>query len=380
MKWPHLMVQLEVLLRNQLLTRETDGDKSTYKLTVKGSDFLNMYLSLKEETLALEAGTRAGYRLGDLSKPPLRAAGRKTLSFLRSSLVAANFRVLESVTVGRSGKEYVFPLIVEGMSKSRYAFVILNEVDESAVIRNFVKQLDTGVDLNIVYMKSVTEKARRIAAIDSIQVLSAGSLAGFWESLTFLDAFRSRRSLLLEVDPSENYERVILELVRREAENSDVSVLTWKGSRLYPAIPRSENVTVRVMTGVAGPAQAGRKDEIVVPPHGQAGIMELMENASAGRAGRGSLLVLDSISELMVSLGEEKALLLLKRALKATDASVQRSLIILKRGSHDGRSLGLVRSLLRNRLTYDESGLRLSPGKFPRSGGWQQGHQKQTDK
>ena len=48
--WPPLMVHLELLLRHQLLTRETEGNRATYRLTAKGSVVLNMYLKLKEET------------------------------------------------------------------------------------------------------------------------------------------------------------------------------------------------------------------------------------------------------------------------------------------------------------------------------------------
>ena len=360
--WLPLMIYLEMLLRNQLLTRETNGTRSTYKVTARGSAVLSMYLRLKEETDFLELEMAAEHRLGDLSELPTRTGGRTTLSLLKSSLVAANFRVLDNVMVGSSGTEYTFPLIVEGLSKSKYGFVILNEVDESAVIRNFVKQLDAEVDLSIVYVKKVTDGARRIAALDSIPVLSASNLAGFGESLTFLDAFRSGRSLLLEVDPSENYERVIQDLVRREADNCDVSVLTWKGSRVFHVVPRSENVTVHVMTGVSGPTRAGKRGETVASPHAQTTVEELIENPSARNAGRGALLVFDSLSEIMVSLGDEEAQLLLKRALQTTNATGQRSLFILKRGFHDARTIGLVRSLLPNQLTYDGSGLKLSRG------------------
>jgi predicted transcriptional regulator len=42
MTWPHLMIHLEVLLRNQLLTREATEMRSTYRLTARGAAVLNM--------------------------------------------------------------------------------------------------------------------------------------------------------------------------------------------------------------------------------------------------------------------------------------------------------------------------------------------------
>ena len=349
--WPPLMVHLEALLRNQLITQETHGNRSTYRLTAKGSAVLSMYRGLKEETGVLELEASAEYRMDEFAHPPSRASGRKTLSSLRSSLTAANFRVLENVVVGRSGTGYTFRLLVQGLSTSRYGFVFLTNVDESAVISSFVKQLDTEVDLSIIYVKGVSDEARRIAAIDSIPLLSASNLDGFGESLTFLDAFRSSRSLLLEVDPSENYERVIGALVRREAESCGVSVFTWKESRIYPVIAQSEKVAVHIMPSTRGQNQARKSDETV--------FAELPKDSSAGTGGKGRLLIFDSVSELLTAFGTARARRLLRALQASADVDGQRSIFILKRGTHEKANLRLVGSLVRNRLVYDGSGLRL---------------------
>lgn len=118
--WPPLMLHLEMLLRKHLLTRETDGDKSTYRITPKGRNVLGMYLAMREETGVLESFGDAIGKKERVSRP-----GRRMLSNLRSSLAAANFHVLENKAKGKSGTDYIFPLIVQGMSKSRYGFVVL---------------------------------------------------------------------------------------------------------------------------------------------------------------------------------------------------------------------------------------------------------------
>ncbi len=341
--WPPLMLHLEMLLRKRLLTRETDGDKSTYRVTPKGRDVLRMYLTLREETGVLESFA------DELEKEGVHRPGaRRMLSNLRSILAAANFHVLENKALGKSGTEYTFPLVVQGMSRSRYGFVVLPDVDEQTVIRNFVKQLDTEVDLSIVGTGRISEQARNIAAMDSIPLLSTSDLAGFGESLTFRDAFRAASALILQVDPTGNYERVIEALVRREATNGHVFVFTLKQSRVYPAIPRLGMVTVRLMPET-GSAEAW------------ADVIGLLEGPADATQSEGRrLVILDDVSELLAPMGHAKRAQILKSVVGAAGASVQRSLFILKRDSKGGEELEFERGG-QGRLVYDGDGLRLSP-------------------
>jgi len=66
--WPVLMNYLEVLLRHELLTRETNVSRTTYRLTAKGSAVLNIYLKLKEEVDPLESETMRGFNVSRKGK------------------------------------------------------------------------------------------------------------------------------------------------------------------------------------------------------------------------------------------------------------------------------------------------------------------------
>lgn len=361
--WPVLMRYLEVLLRHQLLSREMSMGRTTYRVTTKGSAVLNIYLKLREEIDPLESEAIQERRL-DLLREPALSPGDKssTLSTMRSVLGAADFRLGDQQIHGRSGTKYRFDIVAEGLNKSLYGFDILTHASENEVIRVFVKQLDSDIPVHIVYTKSASEAARRLARSYSLELVHLRDFKDFAELLAFHDGLLSKGGALLEVDPSQSYESVLRELVQDETKSSPVSVFTWRGSPVYRALPRNESVIVYLMSTQGSKksprAQAG---EFVVPSHDEAALLKSIERPESmgDAADERGLLIFDSVSELLVSLGNERSQSFLRRATHLLDAKDRRSLFIVKRGYHDERSMRMVEGLFSNRLIYDGSGLRL---------------------
>jgi len=359
--WPVLMNYLEVLLRHELLTRETNVSRTTYRLTAKGSAVLNIYLKLKEEVDPLESETISARRPGEAHEPALASREKKAiLSALGAILGAANFRLRGGHVPGRSGTKYRFDLVTEGRNRSPYGFDVLTHVGEGEVIRVFVKQLDSDIPVHLVYTRSASEAAKKLAGSYSMELLHARDFKGFVELLAFRDALLSSRCVLLEVDPSKDYEAVLRELVQDETKRSRVSAFTWKGSPLYPALPRGERVLVYVMTTHESRPPSSRPRELVVPSHDEAALLGFIEESGArDSTGERDLVIFDSVSELIVSLGNERSQRFLKRATRSLDAKGRRALFIVKRGYHDERTQRMVKGLFSERLAYDGSGLRL---------------------
>jgi predicted transcriptional regulator len=356
--WPVLVNYLEVLLRHQLLARETNVSRTTYRLTAKGSAVLNIYLKLKEEVDPLERETASARRLGE-EEPVLASREKKpALSALRSILGGANFRLRDEQVTGRSGTRYRYDLVTEGLHRSLYGFDVLTHVGDGEVIRVFVKQLDSDVPAHILYTKSASEAAKELAGSYSIQLLHVRDFKSFADLLTFHDALLSTKSVLLEVDPSQDYEAVLRALVQDETRRSHVSAFTWKGSSLYPVLPRGDRVYVYVMTTHEPRSPSVRPRESVVPSHDEAAMLDAMDGSGAMDEGQKDLVIFDSISELLVSLGNERSQKFLKKAARSLDAKGRRSLFIMKMGYHDEASQRMVRDLFSGRLVYDGSGLR----------------------
>lgn len=361
--WPVLTSHLEVLLRHQLLTREASETRTTYRLTAKGSAVLNIYLKLKEEVGPLESEAVSAQRIEESLELETTLAPQErtaTLAAIESALAAANFRLRDDIVPGRSGDKHRFSFLAEGLNRSSYAFDLLGYASEGSVISDFVKQLDSDIPVHIVYTKGTSDGAKRLAASYSIGLVPLRGLKAFVELLAFQDALLSKKGVLLEVDPSQGYEQAVRDLVQDESKRSRVSAFTWRASPVYSALPRNEKVYVYVMTAAQGARTSSRPREFVVPSHDEAALLEFVERSvEQDREGKNDLLIFDSVSELLVSLGNDKSQRFLKRATHLLGAGERRSLFIVKRGYHDERTMRMVKGIFPDRLVYDGSGLKL---------------------
>jgi hypothetical protein len=385
--WPVLMTHFEALLRHQLLTRETSVSRTTYRLTARGSAVLGIYLKLKEELGSLESETEetaaavATFPQGigralEIASPP-KEKKNATRSLMRSVLEGANFRLLDEPIPGRSGATYGYEVTASGLDRAVHGFDVFTHASESTVIRAFVKQLDSDIAVHLVYTKSASDVARRLAASYSIELVHAREFKRLVELLAFRDGLYSGDSLLLEVDPSQDYWSHLLALVEDQAKRSShVSVFTWRGSPVYPVLPRNQMVSIHVMAPEPAGSHPLAPGESAVPSNDAAALLQALRQDSAPKGGaleeekdqgekkkmegaRTGLVVFESVSELVVSLGNESALRFLRKATSSLKADGRRSLFVLKRGYHDERGMRMIKSVFAARIVHDERGLRI---------------------
>jgi predicted transcriptional regulator len=388
--WPVLMTHFEALLRHQFLTRETSVSRTTYRLTARGSAVLGIYLKLKEELGSLEseaeatAAAVATFPRGivgalEIASPP-KEKKNATRSLMRSVLEGANFRLLDEPIPGRSGATYGYEVTASGLDRAVHGFDVLTHASESTVIRAFVKQLDSDIAVHLVYTKSASDVARKLAASYSIELVHAREFKRLVELLAFRDGLYSGDSLLLEVDPSQDYWSHLLALVEDQAKRSShVSVFTWRGSPVYPVLPRNQMVSIHVMAPEPTGSHPLAPGESAVPSNDAAALLQALRRDSTPKGGAlgkeegekeqgekkkmegagGGLVVFESVSELVVSLGNESALRFLRKATSSLKADGRRSLFVLKRGYHDERGMRMIKSVFAARIVHDERGLRI---------------------
>lgn len=358
--WPVLMTHFEVLFRHQLLTRETGVSRTTYRLTAKGSAVLGIYLRLRDELDALEVeASKEKSRRSPVESVASSRQKNSTRSVMQSVLQSANFETMDDGVRGRSGARYHFDLVAKGLNESRYGFDVVTHATESDVIRVFVKQLDSDIPAHVIYSKSRSDVAKRVAASYSMDLVHARDFRRLVDVLAFRDALFSDRSVLLEADPSENYEFVLRELAEDEARMSQVSVFTWRGSPLYPVLPRGETVQVYLMTTQGAEGFTLRPRESLVPSYDESALLELLEGGMEKAKRETGLVIFDSLSELVVSLGSERTQKFLKRATGSSSADGRKYLFIVKRGYHDDRTITMIGDVFSSKLVYDAAGLKL---------------------
>jgi len=165
--WKDLLVYLGALLRNQLITRETNGSRVGYRLTEKGEKALDLYVKLKEMSSGLDLGPAVPKPV-DHAMQDHSSMDEVTAELLARRLRVEGFTIEGNRVLGRSGETHVFDVVARDRDNSRKAYVIRETVTEEQVLGLFVSQLDTDLGIHINYMNEPSEATRKLAQNYSI--------------------------------------------------------------------------------------------------------------------------------------------------------------------------------------------------------------------
>jgi predicted transcriptional regulator len=366
--WDDLIMYLEALIRNQLLSRQVDGKRVTYSLTERGSSLLDHYLKLKREAAPLKLETLTKERISKALTylPSVGSQESELYSSLEKKIAAGGARVINPKVVGKSGAVHTLGIVAQRRDGSKHGYVVVRDLDETQIMKLFVTQLDTELVIHALYSGELSPKVAELAGAYSLDLQPwEGAVAqtprAEGEGASRVDVLRfSGKSILLEADPAISYEVVVGEFASKfKAAKSAVFAFTWKGGPIYAALSSLEGVQVFSMTTqVTYPRPTGGADEVSVPQDDTSVLLDLTAKTFQTHANRGALMIFDSISDLVVSLGFEKAYGFLKsqkeilsREPKAT------ALYVAKRHAQDDRAMSLIRGLYSVHLSYDQNGL-----------------------
>ncbi len=179
--------------------------------------------------------------------------------------------------------------------------------------------------------------------------------------------FLARRSMLMEVDPSTDYEKVILDFAKEVLSTKQVLfVFTSRGSPIHRALSDVQGVIgitrFFILTDkVSYPKPSeGQVYEVMVPQHDQPVLLDVLDKTLRSNPDGKIAVLFDSISDLILSLGLEKSYLFLKQANEIISDPRVTSLFLVSRLAHDDKSMTLIRSLFPNHLSYDAMGLKVT--------------------
>lgn len=163
--WDDLIMYLESLIRNQLLSRQAEGKRVTYSLTHRGSSLLNHYVNLKKEAapLGLETITKEGISNALTYPPAIGAQEARRYSILEKRVKAEGSKTVNPKIVGKSGTVHSLGLVAERSDGSKHGYVILRAVDETQVMKLFVTQLDTELMIHGLYSEEPSPRVESLA-------------------------------------------------------------------------------------------------------------------------------------------------------------------------------------------------------------------------
>jgi predicted transcriptional regulator len=171
--WDDLIMYLEVLIRNQLLSRHVHGKRVTYSLTKEGSALLDLYLKLKRQAAPLRLETISKERISQALTFPAPAGSLESDSYssLERRIKGEGTEILSPKIVGKSGSVYVLGVVTRRRDGSKHGYVVIREVDGMQIIKLFVVQVDADLSIHAYYSGALPPKVAALARAYSLELL-----------------------------------------------------------------------------------------------------------------------------------------------------------------------------------------------------------------
>jgi len=169
------------------------------------------------------------------------------------------------------------------------------------------------------------------------------------------------KNILLEFDPTSNYEGVIEDFVDEALANAEsVAVFTSKGSAIHSALRNRSNVKFLILTqSISTPQANASENKILLPANDSSLLLDALNKVLKACPERNSSIVFDNVSSLILLTGFEKAYGFLRYALELLTLENGTSLFLLDPGAHDIEIASGIRSLFNDQITYRKEELRV---------------------
>lgn len=170
------------------------------------------------------------------------------------------------------------------------------------------------------------------------------------------------RTMLMEVDPATDYERVVRDLITEfSAEGNAAFVFTPRGSALYATMSDEPAVRFFILTDKVSYARPGTvQNELLVPRNEQSVLLNVIDKTITSNQQLRLLIVFDNVSDLILSVGLESAYKFIKQANELLNVSKTPALFLMTDSAQGTKETNVVRGLFAEHLTYGADGLKLA--------------------
>ena len=166
--------------------------------------------------------------------------------------------------------------------------------------------------------------------------------------------------LLLEFEPTSDYEEIVQKFVREfQANVESVAIFTSAGSPVYREFRDQRNISLfSFSTKTSSPARLS--DEQVLLPERDTSLLldavdKLLQALSKKRIG----IVFDVFTDIILSQGFEKAYGVLSSVVEVMENETASILVLINYGALEPRTLGAVQGLFRSQLRFNFEGLKV---------------------
>jgi hypothetical protein len=242
-----------------------------------------------------------------------------------------------------------------GLERSKEIIEYVNNLDSKTVNtrtgRIWALNVD-GAQAGILEVLTATNPRSRVIDLAQQQDTFA-SLLGW----THQDTLGGR--MLLEYDPTSNYEEIVQKFVREfQANVEPVAVFTNAGSPVYRILNEQKNIRLFSSSTKTSTPLRISDEQVLLPERDTSLLLDAVDKLLQAHSGRRIGIVLEVFTYLILSLGFEKAYGVLSSVLEMAESQLTTILVLVNSAALDDRVMSGIRGLFQSQLAFNSNGLR----------------------
>jgi len=168
------------------------------------------------------------------------------------------------------------------------------------------------------------------------------------------------RMLLLEFDPTSNYEKVVDSLAKESMANVEpLFVFTSTTSPLYAYLAKQSSIKFFLTSISTSIPKSTSENTVLLPAKNAPLILDALSKVLETYADANICFVFDILSDLLTSIGRDRTFTFLRQGLDMLSSEKITSLFLLNTSAHETEVVSRLRNLFGNQLTYSKNGLEI---------------------
>jgi hypothetical protein len=166
------------------------------------------------------------------------------------------------------------------------------------------------------------------------------------------------RRILLEFDPVSDYEKVVDRLAKESMANVEpIFVFTSNKSPIHMYLAKQPAIKFFLLSNSTSVPRSASEREVLLPVNNVSLILDAVNKILETSEDPNVCFVFDILSELLTSIGTDKAFIFLRYVLDMLSPDKATSLFLLNTSAHKAEVASLIRGLFYNLLTYKQTGI-----------------------
>jgi hypothetical protein len=184
-----------------------------------------------------------------------------------------------------------------------------------------------------------------------------GPFNGFSRSLGLKHDELVGRKILLEFDPTSNYEKVVRNFIAEALSNKEpIAIFTRKGSAIHSSLSEEKNVQLFCLTQQVSIPTKLSETETLLSSNDTSVMLNILDKMKS-RDNEVINIVFDNLSDLVLTIGFEKTYHFMKTVAEMLASSKVTALFLVNALSHSPVVVSSLRGLFSNQISFGKSGM-----------------------